>query len=71
MILLESSLQTMLEEHEELASFSVLEGEEHVAEMIGNEAVFQGVFCQWIWISVFGFLCLDFCFWISVFGFLS
>ena len=65
MILLESSLQTMLEEHEELASFSVLEGEEHVAEMVGNEAVFQGR------ISVFGFLYLDFWFWISVFGFLS
>ena len=43
----------MLEKHEELASFSVLEGEEHVAELVGNEAVFQGVFWRGNWISVF------------------
>ena len=41
----------MLEKHEELASFSVLEGEEHVAELVGNEAVFQGVFWRGNWIS--------------------
>ena len=35
-------LQTMVERLEELASLSVLEGEEHVAQLVGNEAVFQG-----------------------------
>ena len=43
----------MLEKHEELASFSVVEGEQHVAELVGNEAVFQGVSCRGICISVF------------------
>jgi hypothetical protein len=31
---------------EELASLSVLEGEEHVAQLVGNEAVFQGAIWQ-------------------------
>ena len=35
-------LQTMVERLEELASLSVVEGEEHVAQLVGNVAVFQG-----------------------------
>ena len=35
-------MQTMVERLEELASLSVVEGEEHVAQLVGNVAVFQG-----------------------------
>ena len=35
-------LQTMVERLEELAILSVVEGEEHVAQLVGNVAVFQG-----------------------------
>ena len=45
----------MLEKHEELASFSMVEGEEHVAELVGNKAVFQGVLPRDLYFFIFGF----------------
>ena len=45
----------MLEKHEELASFSMVEGEEHMVELVGNEAVFQGVLPRDLYFFICGF----------------